>query len=336
MKLVFVGDVMLGRLLNEILKRQPPEYPWGDTLPLFEDADLNICNLECVISDRGRPWSMTPKIFHFRSDAKNVEVLKAAGIDMVSLANNHALDYEYEALEDTFGILHDNGIAFAGAGSDLVAASSPYVREAEELRIGFIAFTDNEPDWAAGPDSPGVFYVPVDLEDERAQVLLDLVAVTSKRVDLLVVSAHWGPNWGYHPPPEQPAFARALVDAGAGMVFGHSGHVFRGVEFYKGRPVIYCAGNFIDDYAVNELERNDESFIFAAEERNGAIERLRLYPTIISEFQAIRATGSRQGQIVGKMSELCGEFGSLARWLPKQETLEIVPGPGELMHGAGE
>ena len=325
MKLIFAGDVMLGRLVNEALKRQPPEYPWGDTLPLFEGADLNICNLECVISDRGRPWAATPKMFHFRSDAKNVEVLNAAGIDMVSLANNHALDYEDVALIDTIKILHDNAIGFAGAGADLVAASSPYIREAEEQRIGFISFTDNEPGWAAGSENPGIFHVPVDLEDERAQVLLDLVAETGKRVDLLVVSAHWGPNWGYRPPPEHPPFAHALIDAGAGIIFGHSGHVFRGIEFYRERPIIYCAGNFIDDYAVNELERNDESFIFVVEETDGAVERLYLYPTVISEFQAILARGPRQGQIVGKMSELSSEMGSLARWHADRETLEITP-----------
>ncbi|HXG49726.1 MAG TPA: CapA family protein, partial [Methylomirabilota bacterium] len=90
-KLLFVGDVMLGRLVNDLLKHEPPEYPWGNTLPLFRQADWRCCNLECAISDRGSPWSETPKVFHFRSAAKNIAVLKAARIDAVSLANNHSL-----------------------------------------------------------------------------------------------------------------------------------------------------------------------------------------------------------------------------------------------------
>src|SRR5450759_4410297 len=94
LKLLLAGDVMLGRLVNEILEVELPAYPWGDTLPLFQDADVRLCNLESVISDRGTPWSATPKMFHFRSDAKNVAVLNAAHIDAVSLANNHVLDYD--------------------------------------------------------------------------------------------------------------------------------------------------------------------------------------------------------------------------------------------------
>lgn len=334
MKLLFVGDVMLGRLVNEELKHRPPEYPWGNTLSLFEDADINICNLECVISDRGRPWSATSKVFHFRSDAKNIEVLKAAGIDMVSLANNHALDFEYDALQETIRLLHDSAIGFAGAGEDLVAASSPYIREAEEERVAFIAITDNEPGWAA-TERPGVFYVPVGPEDERAEVLFDLVTETKKRAELLIVSAHWGPNWGYQPPPEHVPFAHALIDAGADIIFGHSGHVFRGIELYRDKPIIYCAGNFVDDYAVDEVERNDESFIFSVEERRGRIERLRLYPTVIGYFQANLAAGARQKRIAEKMRRLCDELGSQASWLPAEEALEIVPGREERLRKAG-
>src|SRR5690348_9050534 len=81
MNLLFVGDVMLGRLVNAALKGSAPEYPRDDTLSLFKEADVRICNLECAISDWGSPWSVTPKVFHFRSDAKNVEVLRAAHID---------------------------------------------------------------------------------------------------------------------------------------------------------------------------------------------------------------------------------------------------------------
>ena len=88
MRFLFVGDVMLGRLVNEALKRKPPNYPWGDTLPIFQENDVKICNLECVISNKGTPWTATPKAFHFQSGAKNIETLKVADINFVSIANN--------------------------------------------------------------------------------------------------------------------------------------------------------------------------------------------------------------------------------------------------------
>ncbi|CAG0989427.1 partial putative polyglutamine synthesis accessory protein, partial [Anaerolineae bacterium] len=125
MKFLFVGDVMLGRLVNDILQERPPAYPWGDNLPIFRDADIRICNLECVISDRGTPWTITPKVFHFRSDARNVKTLKIAGINVVSLANNHALDYGYQALFDMLKILDNAGIHRAGAGINFDEACRP-------------------------------------------------------------------------------------------------------------------------------------------------------------------------------------------------------------------
>ena len=117
LKVLFVGDVMLGRLMNEVLKEMPPAYPWGDTLSLFHETDVRLCNLECALTDRGTPWSVTPKTFHFRSDAKNVETLTVAHMDAVSLANNHALDYDYEGVLHMIHTLQEAGIHYAGAGA---------------------------------------------------------------------------------------------------------------------------------------------------------------------------------------------------------------------------
>jgi poly-gamma-glutamate synthesis protein (capsule biosynthesis protein) len=118
-QLLLVGDCMLGRLVNDVLESAPPEYPWGDTLPMLQTADWRICNLECVISDRGEPWSGYPKPFHFRSAAKNINVLQAARMNAVSLANNHVLDYGYDAMFDMLEILDRAGIIYSGAGASL-------------------------------------------------------------------------------------------------------------------------------------------------------------------------------------------------------------------------
>ena len=227
-------------------------------------ADSRICNLECVLSDIGKPWSATPKIFHFRSDEKNVETLQAAKINIVSIANNHVLDYEYEALartktSDKQGILH------AGAGRDLFEASKPAICQIKNQKIGLIAFTDNEPGWAAQESKPGIYYVPTRINDKKAQDLFSLIRKWRKELDFLILSAHWGPNRGYEPPHEHVSFAHALVEAGADLIFAPSRYVFRGVEVYKKRAIIYSAGDFIDDYAVDEIEKNDESFVFVLE-----------------------------------------------------------------------
>ena len=324
MKLLFVGDVMLGRLVNQALKREPPSYPWGNTLEVLRQADCRICNLECVISDRGRPWGLTPKAFHFRSDAKNVSVLAAARITAVSAANNHTLDFEYDAMFEMSHILDQAGIHHAGAGANLGEASRPARFEAGGMRIGLIAFTDNEPDWEATDLSPGGFYVPIDPRDARATKLLEAVRKTRDYVDLLVLSAHWGGNWGYSPPSSHRAFARALIDAGADVVFGHSCHVVRGIEIYQGHPILYSSGNFIDDYAVDEIERNDRSLIFMLETEAGALTRIRLYPTVIRRYQARMATEREREEIAAKMRQLCADLDTPASWQEEERCLEVA------------
>jgi poly-gamma-glutamate synthesis protein (capsule biosynthesis protein) len=140
MRLLFVGDVMLGRGVNDTLKRVPPNYPWGDTTPVFSSADLRLCNLECVLSDTGVPWTKLKKSLHFRTDAKNVEALGAAGINVVSLANNHSLDYGPDAMVDMIANLGDAGLYHAGAGRTLEEASRPAVVETENGKVAVIAF----------------------------------------------------------------------------------------------------------------------------------------------------------------------------------------------------
>ena len=321
--LLFVGDVMLGRLVNDVLQEQAPAYPWGDTLPLFHDTDVRLCNLECVISDRGTPWLATPKVFHFRSDAKNIATLKAAHIDAVSLANNHSLDFEFQGLFQTIRHLDTAGIHHAGAGTTLAEASEPAIWEKKGKTLGLIAFTDNEPDWEATETQPGILYIPLTLQDKRAIRLLELVSKARSVVDFLIISAHWGPNWGYVPPAEQIPFAHALIDAGADVIFGHSGHVVRGIELYKGKPILYCVGDFIDDYAVDERERNDQSFMFVIETDGQAIVRLLLYPTIIEAYQVRRAKHKERKAIVATMQRLCAKLNTAMTWDEQEGRLEV-------------
>ena len=324
MRLLLVGDVMLGRLVNQALEREPPGYPWGDTITHFERAHVRLCNLECAIADHGQPWTRTPKAFHFRSDAKNVAVLEAARIDLVSLANNHTLDYGEEALLETLGVLDRHGIGHAGAGADQRGAAHPALAASRDLRVALLAFTDNEPEWEATPGRPGTRFVPVDTEDERAKRLFASVSAAKARADVVVVAAHWGSNWGYRPEPAHVPFAHRLVEAGADIVFGHSCHVLRGIEVYRERPILYGAGDFVDDYAVDDVERNDHSCLFLVESDGRSMRRLRLIPTVIGACQARLARGPEAEQIAALMRVLCLELGTGATWRQAEGCLEIA------------
>lgn len=305
---------MLGRLVNRHLGAAAPEHPWGNTLSLLRSADALVVNLECVVADRGEPWP--GKIFTFRSDLKNVAVLTAARVTAVSLANNHSLDYGPEALRDCLAALVRHRISTAGAGVSLEAARQPAEFTIGGTRVALLAFTDNEPEWEAGA-APGVHYVPVDPRDRRFARLLTGVAEARRANDLVIVSAHWGPNWGYAPPAEHVDAAHRLIDAGADVIFGHSPHVVRGVELYGGRPILYSCGNYVDDYAVDEVERNDESFVFCLDDAAGGLVRLLLVPTMIRDFQSRLAQGRDAERIVRRMQRLCAELGTETQSTPE-------------------
>jgi poly-gamma-glutamate capsule biosynthesis protein CapA/YwtB (metallophosphatase superfamily) len=321
-RLLLVGDVMLGRLVNVALRDKPPDFVWGDTLGLFAAADCRICNLECAICAHPHEPPQ-PKTFCFWSDAANVAVLRAAGIDAVSLANNHALDAGRPALLEMVRLLDEAGIAHAGAGADAAAARCPAIIERAGMRIALIACTDNEPSWEAHHGLPGVFHVPDDLHDPRAAVLLGCIEAVRPAVDLVVASLHWGPNWGREPPPAHRRLARRLIDAGADVIFGHSAHITRGIEFYRSRAILYGVGNFIDDYAVDPIERNDESAIFVIETEGTLVRRVLVHPTFIGDFRAQLARGALAERIALRMRGLCRLLGTDADW--RGEALELAP-----------
>ena len=324
MHIALLGDVMLGRLVNEQLKVADPAYVWGNTLPVLRQAELRFANLECVLADSGTP--VPGKVFHFRSDVKNVTCLIAAGIDAVSLANNHVLDFGVDALREMLPALAQHGIAGTGAGMDLAAARRPALLHGGSHTVAFIAFTDNQPDWAAGSQMPGIHYVPIDSVDSRTTDLLDLVRQTKAGVQLLVVSAHWGSNWGSNVPSGHRQLAHALIDAGADVVFGHSAHIFRGIEIYERRPIIYSAGDFVDDYAVDPDERNDQSFIFLLQAGADGPEGLRLYPTTIGRMQTRLADRSARA-IAERMQRLSARLGTGSKWTEPEKFLEIRTSP---------
>ncbi|MCA1688306.1 MAG: CapA family protein [Actinobacteria bacterium] len=320
--LALTGDVMLGRGVNETLHAARPEEPWGDALPLLRSADLRITNLECAVTEHRRPWSRTPKVFHFRADPLAVEILRAARVDACSLANNHTLDFEEQGLLDTLAYLEAAGIRYAGAGRDLEEAARPVLLEGG---VALVAFTDNEPPFAAGPAKPGTNYLPVSLEPGVLRRVEEAVgAARDAGAKTVVFSNHWGPNMVERPREIFRRFARAVVDRGADVYYGHSAHVFQGVEIYRGKPILYDTGDFIDDYAVDPKLRNDRSFLFYVSVEGGDLGSLELFPVVLPYARVELARGSEREAILDRMVSLSAEMGTA--FDRREDRLVLEPG----------
>lgn len=315
MRIALAGDVMLGRNVARAIETAPPEHVWGDLLPELLACDLRVVNLECAVARPGvhPPWT-PPKAFHFLAGPRATDVLNAAAIDLVTLANNHTLDFREGALLETLERLEAAGIAYAGAGRDAREARRAARLQTESSSVAVLAFTDNEPRWEARDDRPGVHYVPVRLDDPRATVLRHAVTEAAESADFVLVAGHWGPNMLERPLPHHPPFARALIDAGAHAFVGHSAHVFQGVEVRDGRPILYDLGDFVDDYAVDPELRNDCSFLWILETDDAGPRAIECLPVVIDARAArvARATGPEARAIAEKLIRLCAEMDAAA------------------------
>jgi poly-gamma-glutamate capsule biosynthesis protein CapA/YwtB (metallophosphatase superfamily) len=278
------GDTMLGRSVAQTLTRTPPQaLVASEVRATLAQADLVVLNLECCISERGRPWQASGKPFFFRAPPRAVELLVLLGTDCVTLANNHALDYGVDALTDTLEYLAAAGIAAVGAGADLERAQRPVTLAAGGLRVAVVGATDHPPDFAAGPDRPGVAFA--DLARQVPDWLLE--SVRAADAEVVLVTPHWGPNMTSAPVRHVRRAADALVDAGATLVAGHSAHVPHGVA----GPVLYDLGDFLDDYRVDPRLRNDLGLLFLVTLDGGGPIRLEALPLKLEYCHTRLATG---------------------------------------------
>jgi poly-gamma-glutamate capsule biosynthesis protein CapA/YwtB (metallophosphatase superfamily) len=294
MRLALAGDTMLGRGVARELGKRPPRSLVADEIAeLTRTADLCLLNLECCISTRGEP---VPKTFNFRAPPEAVETLVHLGVDCVTLANNHALDYGVEALLDTFAHLREAGIRWAGAGENVEQARAPVVVEG----LPIAAFSDHEAGFAAGADRPGIAYA-----DIRAGLPNWLLASAPGAL----VCPHWGPNMTSAPLPRVRAAARSLCETGAALVAGTSAHVFHGVE---GR-VLYDLGDFIDDYAAHQELRNDHGMLFLVDLEADGPRRIEAIPIRLEYAHTRLARGEEADWIRRRFRDACAALGTEAR-----------------------
>lgn len=309
MRLLFGGDAMLGRGVNEIIHRYGADYPLACLAPLAREADVFCVNLECAITARRARYAGPPKAFYFRGDPPAADALAAAAVGVVSLANNHALDAGADGLADTLQALDQRGIAHAGAGMDLAAASRAAELVRRGRRLGMLAYCDHQPDFAAGPRRPGIRYVDL-LHPATAGAVAAEVAALAARVDDVVVALHWQPNWAPVVAPVYRSLAGRLVAAGARIIWGHSPHHFQGVERIGSSVVLYSCGDLVTDYAVDPEFRNDRQVLFQVDLGAGGVESVSAVP-IELDFGRVRQAGPEaRAWIRNRLTELCTSMGS--------------------------
>jgi poly-gamma-glutamate capsule biosynthesis protein CapA/YwtB (metallophosphatase superfamily) len=322
LNLLLSGDAMLGRGVNVVLHRTGPGYPLEPLATLTRAADLFFTNLECAISPRNKIYSGPSKMFYFRADPVAAEALAYAGVDLVSLANNHALDADFIGLLDTLAILDEIGIRHVGAGLDLMEASRPVQFDVKGMKIGVLAYCDHQPDFAAGENRSGIRYIDLS-NPETPGVLSSEVAALASRVDHVVVAFHWQPNWVPYVPPFYRSLARDLVSSGARLIWGHSPHHFQGVEWIDQSLVIYSSGGLVDDYALEPNFRNDRQLLFQVTLGAPGIEQARAFPIELEYARTYPAGTEARRWIVRYFQQMCAEVGS--RVAEDGEWLEILP-----------
>jgi poly-gamma-glutamate capsule biosynthesis protein CapA/YwtB (metallophosphatase superfamily) len=281
------------------------DYVWGDALAEWSRVapDVRIVNLETAVTTRD-DWQRGKGI-HYRMNPANVPCLTAAGIDCCVLANNHVLDWGYAGLAETLESLRHARLQIAGAGRDKAEAMAPAVLpvagKGRGLVFSFGMASSGVPlDWAAGTGLPGVNLL-ADFSAATLQKIAAQVKAVKRTGDTVVASIHWGGNWGYTVPTDHERFAHGLIDqCGVDVVHGHSSHHPMGIEVYRGRPIIYGCGDFLNDYegiGSNEAYRGDLCLMYflSVDPTSGKLLRLWMIPMQMRRFRLQRATAQDAG-----------------------------------------
>jgi poly-gamma-glutamate synthesis protein (capsule biosynthesis protein) len=298
------GDTMLGRSVAPYLARPDYRLLAEDLQEIAQSADLFIVNLECCVSDRGERVRDLGKRFYFRAPPAAAERLAEMGVSCVTLANNHARDFGPHALEDTLHHLRAAGIAAVGAGSDHAAARASVVLQAGGMRVRVIAVTDHPSADAAGADRPGIAFA--DLAGAMLPRWLRSAAAVGFDADVVIVSPHWGPNMRPAPVPHVRRAAAALEATGATLVAGHSAHVPQGP---RGRT-LFDLGDFIDDYAVDPVLRNDLGLLWLVTLDAGGPRRVEGVPVYLDLAHTRLASDVETTLLLALLEERCAAVGS--------------------------
>ena len=238
--LSFAGDVHFSELVTQNYDKTGISAIVDDEmLSYMQNADLFLLNHEFVFSNRGE--AMEDKQYTLRSDPKYVKILQEIGTDVVSIANNHILDFGQDAFLDTLETLENAAIDYVGGGRNLEEASSPVIQTINGQSFAIFAATRVSPsaDWYAGKQHPGVF------QTYDAKALNKAISEAESQYDHTIVFVHWGIERVEIPEEYQRTLAKGYIDAGADLVIGAHPHILQGFEYYKGVPIVYSLGNYL-------------------------------------------------------------------------------------------
>jgi poly-gamma-glutamate capsule biosynthesis protein CapA/YwtB (metallophosphatase superfamily) len=292
-------------------------WPWGDALRTLHDAapDARVVNLETSITTSGD--FAAGKAVHYRMHPDNVPCLTAARPDVCALANNHVLDFGDRGLLETLAVLARAGLRAAGAGRDAAEARRAAVVPAGGGRVVVFAVGTGSSGvprgWAAG-EGPGVDYL-TDLSAATAAEIADRVRRGKRPGDVVVVSIHWGSNWGYEVAEDRVRFAHELVGGGVDVVHGHSSHHPRPVEVHQDKLILYGCGDLIDDYegiAGRDEYRDDLRLLYFAslEQGTGRLVRLWMAPMQARRMRLHRASDADAAWLGSVLDRISRPFGS--------------------------
>jgi poly-gamma-glutamate synthesis protein (capsule biosynthesis protein) len=286
-----------------VLKEDPKAALFApEVLEIIESADGMLLNLECCISDRGEPWP--DRVFHFRAPPAAVDVLVGLGVNCVTLANNHALDFGVDALLDTLDHLADAGIAVVGAGPDVTSARRPTTFSVSGESVTVLSFSDHPAEYAATTDVPGIAYAHIG--SALPSWLTSTLASLADAPGPVVVTPHWGPNMTPGPAGYIQRTAAGLVAGGASLVAGHSAHVFHGAC----PPILYDLGDFIDDYATHRSLRNDLGLLWLVTFDGQRVCAVEAVPLHLAFCYTELAEGDDDRFVRDRLRATCAAFGT--------------------------
>ncbi len=290
--LIFGGDVTLtDAYTDKVGKNQQWAF---SQLEEFRQADISMVNLEAPFTSATQP--LPGKKFNFKAPVENVQALQTGGIDIVNLANNHAMDYQRAGLIETTQTLKKAGIQSIGAGEDIKAARRPVVMDVKGKKVAYLGYYDADlhaaTEKTAGTNPRHNDRVAADIKALRGQV------------DWIVVNYHWGEELAKYPGDWQIDLARFTVDQGADLVVGHHPHVLQGAEVYKGRPIVYSLGNFI--FGGNSISDYDTAALKVSLKDEQM--RVEFLPVQVRSYQARVVNGQSGQQILGQITSVSDIF----------------------------
>ncbi len=239
-EILFAGDLSVARGLAETIDKNGGDvtYPFKDIQPVLDTPDLVFANLECVLSDSDD--EKAPKTYTIRAPLRYASKLKETGIDVVSVSNNHSLDFGYQGFWSTLAEAKRQGIGVTGVQTTEDGPQEPLIVQVGKMKVGFIGYNAHGDEYKVAEKRPRP-------ELYKIKRIIENIKRVRPMVDQLVVSVHWGPELSHWPWDWQVKDAHAMIDAGADFVIGHHPHVPEPVEEYKNGLIVYSLGDFLFD-----------------------------------------------------------------------------------------